>query len=448
MIPQEILNLILDRLSHYKIRNRQLQALCPLHPETKPSFYLDLDVGIWHCFGCGRGGALRDLLAELYPHNPLAYISKFDGRLGKYLEFYEKMPYLLNFDDITKTIEEKRKISQGTLAKVNPKWCPFDINEEDNDLRAFAGRVLFPCRGSNNIASFVGYAVNGNSDRKYLFPSKVKVMYPFGFGEMVREMEKSNMLYIVEGIFDALSLWEISLPAIAMMGNALASFPATIPENCQIYLMPDNPQIDKMGQRLSVQWSVNALLIGRWDAQVAVFQSNYFKDANEALVAGELEEQIEKMKLYPVPEFLILAAIKHPNLITFNQVASLLADCLPTDYAAHLVWWLKRRYPQYVLRLQSALGLAYDAFEKISGIELSWRIVLESAKTRLGRELILSVLLPNEVPFLFKVEPIADTPPFPKQKVLEAARVVAAHLRRRRARELKSYFLAGGFAPD
>ena len=85
MIPQEILSLILEKLEYYKIGKRQLKALCPLHQETKPSFYLDLELGIWHCFGCGRGGSLRDLLAALFPHSPSIFITKVNGNFQKYL---------------------------------------------------------------------------------------------------------------------------------------------------------------------------------------------------------------------------------------------------------------------------------------------------------------------------------------------------------------------------
>jgi hypothetical protein len=447
MIPQEILSLILEKLEHYKIGGRQLKALCPLHQERNPSFYLDLELGIWHCFGCGQGGSLKDLLVILFPHSPSIFITKANGNFQKYLEFYEQMPYLLNFAEETKLIETKRKIRQETLGKVNPKWCPSDAQLSE-EFRPFAGRVLFPCRHSHSISSFVGYALNGNTDKKYLFPAGLKLLYPFGLGEMLPEIEKSKMLYIVEGIFDALSLWEISLPAIAMLGSSLSSFPAVFPENCQIYLMPDNPQIDKMGQRFAVQWSIDSLLIGRWDAKVAVFSSTFLKDANDALVAGELEEQIEKLRLYPVPEFLIGAAIRHPKLVSLNQVISLLADCLPTDYAAGLIRWLRRKYPEYVLRFQSALGVAREAFEKTGGVEVAWRIVLESAKTKRGREIILSVLLPNEVPYLMQVEPISESPPFPPQKVLEAVRVVAAYLRRQKAKKIKSQLLAAGIVTE
>jgi hypothetical protein len=79
---------------------------------------------------------------------------------------------------------------------------------------------------------------------------------------------------------------------------------------------------------------------------------------------------------------------------------------------------------------------------------MAWRIVLESAKTKKGREIILSVLLPNEIPYLMQLEAISENPPFSAQKVLEAVRVVAAYLRRQKAKKIKNQLLAAGIVAE
>jgi hypothetical protein len=40
--------------------NRYLMAICPFHPDTKPSLAIYPDN--WHCFGCGRHGNLEDFM--------------------------------------------------------------------------------------------------------------------------------------------------------------------------------------------------------------------------------------------------------------------------------------------------------------------------------------------------------------------------------------------------
>jgi hypothetical protein len=37
-------------------------VLCPFHQEKTKSLSVDLDRGVWHCFGCGSGGGLKAFL--------------------------------------------------------------------------------------------------------------------------------------------------------------------------------------------------------------------------------------------------------------------------------------------------------------------------------------------------------------------------------------------------
>ena len=37
---------------------RRLVGLCPFHQERTPSFGVDPESGLWHCFGCKAGGDL------------------------------------------------------------------------------------------------------------------------------------------------------------------------------------------------------------------------------------------------------------------------------------------------------------------------------------------------------------------------------------------------------
>src|SRR5579872_3616596 len=37
---------------------QEFVGLCPLHPETRPSFYVNATKNLFYCHGCGRGGDL------------------------------------------------------------------------------------------------------------------------------------------------------------------------------------------------------------------------------------------------------------------------------------------------------------------------------------------------------------------------------------------------------
>src|SRR2546427_8185152 len=61
--PQNLSMIFQDYLNRYvlklTIRWPRATGLCPLHQERTPSFSANLERGIWHCFGCGRGGGVR-----------------------------------------------------------------------------------------------------------------------------------------------------------------------------------------------------------------------------------------------------------------------------------------------------------------------------------------------------------------------------------------------------
>lgn len=55
---------LLDYLRRHNWRARavgsrqEFVGLCPLHPESHPSFYVNAAKNVFYCHGCGRGGDL------------------------------------------------------------------------------------------------------------------------------------------------------------------------------------------------------------------------------------------------------------------------------------------------------------------------------------------------------------------------------------------------------
>ena len=47
-------------------KGRNLSGLCPFHSETKPSFTVAPEKGIFHCFGCGVGGNVFSFLMQYH----------------------------------------------------------------------------------------------------------------------------------------------------------------------------------------------------------------------------------------------------------------------------------------------------------------------------------------------------------------------------------------------
>ena len=69
-IPQETLQEIISQVDpiqfirKYAALNGKGWGLCPLHQEKHPSFHVDREKKLWHCFGCGRGGNLFQFVMQ------------------------------------------------------------------------------------------------------------------------------------------------------------------------------------------------------------------------------------------------------------------------------------------------------------------------------------------------------------------------------------------------
>src|SRR3990167_6930916 len=73
LIPEEIIAQVIDRcdivetVSSYiplKRAGRSFKAVCPFHDEKTPSFVVNPDKQIFHCFGCGVGGNVFSFLMK------------------------------------------------------------------------------------------------------------------------------------------------------------------------------------------------------------------------------------------------------------------------------------------------------------------------------------------------------------------------------------------------
>lgn len=78
-IPEETLQAIRDRVDlvdligrhvHLKKAGRNFVGLCPFHSEKTPSFNVNVERQIYHCFGCGEGG---NAITFLMQHENLTF---------------------------------------------------------------------------------------------------------------------------------------------------------------------------------------------------------------------------------------------------------------------------------------------------------------------------------------------------------------------------------------
>jgi DNA primase len=273
---------IIEIASQYttlKKRGRKWVGLCPFHTEKTPSFTLDEDKQLYHCFGCGAGGDIFSLimekenlnfpealkyLAEKY-HVPLPQqrvspeVLKLEDKLFKTNElalgFFRKN--LLHTKEGAKALEylKKRGLTDETIQKLRigyafnswnsllaffqAKNAPVSLLEKGGLVLPgqkpgeyydrFRGRIIFPIFSlTGKVVAFGGRTVV-DAEPKYLnspdtpLYSKGKLLYGLNFTkDAIRDQ---GFAVLVEGYTDFSSLYQAGIGNVAAsLGTALTPF--------------------------------------------------------------------------------------------------------------------------------------------------------------------------------------------------------------------------------
>ena len=84
---------VVDLISGYvtlKKKGQNFFGLCPFHPEKTPSFSVNPDKQIFHCFGCGAGGNVFTFLMRSEGINFPESIKFLAQRAGIQIEYDEQ----------------------------------------------------------------------------------------------------------------------------------------------------------------------------------------------------------------------------------------------------------------------------------------------------------------------------------------------------------------------
>jgi len=261
-------------------RGRKWVGLCPFHTEKTPSFTLDEDKQLYHCFGCGAGGDIFSLLmekenlnfpealralAERY-HVPLPErqrlnpeVLKLEDKLFKMNElalgFFRKN--LFHTEEGGKALEylKKRGLSDETIQKLRVgyalnswsslyaffqgKNAPASLLEKSGLVLPgkkpgeyydrFRGRVIFPIFSlTGKVVAFGGRTVV-DAEPKYLnspdtpIYSKGKLLYGLNFTkDAIRDQ---GAVILVEGYTDFSALYQAGFCNVAAsLGTALTPY--------------------------------------------------------------------------------------------------------------------------------------------------------------------------------------------------------------------------------
>jgi DNA primase len=273
---------IVDIASQYttlKLRGKKHVGLCPFHSEKTPSFTVDEDKQLFHCFGCNIGGDLFTLvmekenlsfpealrfLAEKY-NITLPEKNKFSPQLLKLeeklykisedsLAFFRKNLYNTKEGEKAHAYLRKRGISDeiiqnlkigyalnswdGLLNFFKRKNIPPNLLEKaglvlrstkrEGHYDRFRGRIIFPIfTPTGKVVAFGGRTII-DQDPKYLnspdTPIYTKGKLLYGWNLTKDAIRERREIILVEGYTDFLALLQAGIPnAAASLGTSLTS---------------------------------------------------------------------------------------------------------------------------------------------------------------------------------------------------------------------------------
>lgn len=328
-------------------------GLCPFHEERTPSFSVNAEQGLYHCFGCGEGGdaigfvrateqlefgEAVEMLAERYnvelkreQEDPQAeQRRRRRDRLLSLLErttaFYEKYLWESGEAAAARDYLAGRGLSEEVLRAFRVGWAPaswdklvagaqrdgFTLDEliaaglaqrkrsGDGAVDRFRERIMFPLANARGrVLGFGARAMRDDQGAKYINTSENDIYHKgrqlFGIDKARGTAAKSRRVVVVEGYTDVLALHQAGVEeTVAIMGTAmtehqLAELARAAGSEGTIYLALD---ADASGQQAMLR---AAKIAEDRDVELRVVALPEGSDPAELVAAGGAEAVVGRL---------------------------------------------------------------------------------------------------------------------------------------------------------
>ncbi len=202
-------------------------GLCPLHPDTRPSFYVNARKNLFYCHGCQRGGDLirfvqlsehlsfRESLACLKQDITLVAESELLARTTAFFQlqlhrYSEAVEYLHHRGLQDPDLIEELGLGYAPGGNLRRHLADFGysfdlllrtglINHQGHD--AFCRRVVFPCYQQGRVINLYGRSIGAAFPHRLLPRSKGGLFAWESVGAF-------SSVILVEGLFDLAALWQ------------------------------------------------------------------------------------------------------------------------------------------------------------------------------------------------------------------------------------------------
>jgi DNA primase len=284
-IADETLQTIRDRTSLVEVVSSYVQlkrsgrnylGLCPFHTEKTPSFTVNEERGLFHCFGCGAGGTVFTFLMRIERIEFPEAVEQLAKRAGVVLprreesgvegeareRLYEVNARAAEFfrHELSSPVGARvqrylagRGVASSTVERYGlgfappggtalVRWLagrhlPADLalrvgllgrRSDGSSYDCFRGRLMFPIRDRRERVIGFGGRTLGDDQPKYLNSPESPVFRKgegvYGLAEAREAIRTKERVVLVEGYMDALLLVQEGVPyTVAVLGTALTA---------------------------------------------------------------------------------------------------------------------------------------------------------------------------------------------------------------------------------
>jgi len=331
---------VIGKVVDLKPVGSEYRGLCPFHNEKEPSFFVNKEKGVYHCFGCGAKGNVITFLKEYYGYSyyeVVDYLSKEfnieidtynfnkEKKVQKLIEitynFYHN--YLMSDFDLLKRVSKFKNLKLKTIKHFkigfsNENLLSYiknnhpDLYDEEilmrsglfykmeNDIKClFENRIIIPIYNkSNKVIALMGRYLGevSGSIPKYIFNKNSFSNDEKYFYNKINIKPNAN-IFICEGVFDALRFFDYNLSAFAILGNT-NKFDFIKHTNCDIYVAFDRDDYEKMLNGNINNSLISSLIKSLIDAKLDKLHIFDYSSNKEAIEPDETPEYFVNIENY------------------------------------------------------------------------------------------------------------------------------------------------------